>query len=496
MLVTRRFALKLLAPTVLVSLILVGACVFGTIYLNNLHLNASAVLTENRRSLEAAYRLETTTRELLRLLRSDPANRRLLGEQVREQNENARTLLVEAESLANLERESILVHQIAQGLKEYLAAWAKRDDVPTERLRDYDARLAEGLVLNVLTPCSELYRFNTAQVEQSDQENRQLVERLKWGMLAVGLGAPLGGLLLGYAVAQSLHRSIYQLSVHIRDAAGRLNRELGSVTLKEEGDFPDLHRQMRGIIEEIGRVIDQLEQREREVVRAEQLAAVGQIAAGVAHELRNPLTSIKMLVQVGREGNPPAGLAPDDLRVVEQQARRMEQTIQTFLDFARPPRTEQRRADITEVVRRAIVLVEGRARRQKVTLHALLPEEPIYLKIDADQVQQVLVNLLLNALDALPRGGTVRVEIETTEGKVAVSVRDSGAGISARIRPRLFEPFVSSKENGLGLGLSICKRLIEAHGGSIHGENDDNGGAAFTFTLPLEEEAHAHVAGR
>jgi signal transduction histidine kinase len=141
-------------------------------------------------------------------------------------------------------------------------------------------------------------------------------------------------------------------------------------------------------------------------------------------------------------------------------------------------------------------LVEGRARRQKVTLHALLPEQPIYLKIDADQVQQVLVNLLLNALDALPRGGTVRVETETTEGRVAVSVRDSGAGISARIRPRLFEPFVSSKENGLGLGLSICKRLIEAHGGSIHGENDDNGGAAFTFTLPLEEEAHAHVAGR
>ena len=336
MLVTRRFALQLLAPTVLVSVILVGACGFGTIYLNNLHLNASAVLTENRRSLEAAYRLETTTRELLRLLRGDHTNPQLLGEQIRKQNENARELLVEAESLANLERESILVHQIAQGLKEYLANWDRRSHVAGERLRDYDAELAEGLVQSVLTPCTELHSFNTAQVEQSDQENRQLVERLKWGMLAVGLGAPLGGLMLGYAVAHSLHRSIYQLSVHIRDAAGRLNRELGSVTLKEVGDFPDLHRQMQGIIEEIGRVIDQLEQREREVVRAEQLAAVGQIAAGVAHELRNPLTSIKMLVQVAREGSPPAGLPAEDLRVLEQQARRMEQTIQTFLDFARP----------------------------------------------------------------------------------------------------------------------------------------------------------------
>jgi two-component system, NtrC family, sensor histidine kinase HydH len=496
MLVTRRFALQLLAPTVLVSLILVGACVFGTIYLNNLHLNASAVLTENRRSLEAAYRLETTTRELLRLLRSDHTNPPLLGEQIRKQNENARELLVEAESLANLERESILVHQIAQGLKEYLANWDQRSHVTGERLRDFDTDLAEGLVQSVLTPCTELHSFNTAQVEQSDQENRQLVERLKWGMLAVGLGAPLGGLMLGYAVARSLHRSIYQLSVHIRDAAGRLKRELGSVTLKEVGDFPDLHRQMQGIIEEIGRVIDQLEQREREVVRAEQLAAVGQIAAGVAHELRNPLTSIKMLVQVAREGNPPAGLPAEDLRVLEQQARRMEQTIQTFLDFARPPRTEQRRADMTEAVRRAITLVEGRARRQKVVVDAVLPGEPVHLKIDVEQVHQVLVNLLINALDALPRGGTVRVEVETSDRGVSVTVRDSGSGIAARIRPRLFEPFVSSKENGLGLGLSICKRLIEAHGGTICGQDDDHGGAAFTFTLPLGEEAHAHVASR
>ena len=152
---------------------------------------------------------------------------------------------------------------------------------------------------------------------------------------------------------------------------------------------------------------------------------------------------------------------------------------------------------MTEVVRRAMTLVEGRARRQKVVVDAVLPAEPVHLKIDVEQVQQVLVNLLINALDALPRGGTVRIEVETADGGVSVTVRDSGPGIAARIRPRLFEPFVSSKENGLGLGLSICKRLIEAHGGTIYGQNDDDrGGAAFTFTLPLGEEAHAHVASR
>jgi two-component system, NtrC family, sensor histidine kinase HydH len=478
---------------VVVSLILVGACISGAIYLNRINVNASEVLTENRESMQAADELETTTRELLRLLKSDHHNPKRLDEAIDRRNREAQEKLAEAEKLANLERESVLVKQITAGWTGYLAGWRERQDTAPALQPHRDGELADGLQRDVLAPCTELRKFNTEQIADSDRENQGIVQQLKWGLLAVGLGAPLLGLLLGYAVAQSLRRSIYQLSVHIRDAAGRLKRELGSVTVKEEGDFPDLHQQMQGIIEEIGRVIDELEQREREVIRAEQLAAVGQVAAGVAHELRNPLTSIKMLVQVGREGDRPPGLPPEELAIIEQQVRRMEQTIQTFLDFARPPRTEHRRADLNEVVRRALTLVEGRARRQKVTLEASFPPRPIQVRIDPEQVHQVVVNLLLNAIDAMPQGGMARVEVATLGETVAVTVRDTGPGIAPRIRPRLFEPFVSSKENGLGLGLSICKRLVEAHGGYISGRNDD--GAVFTFTLPLEE-AHAHAIGR
>jgi signal transduction histidine kinase len=118
-----------------------------------------------------------------------------------------------------------------------------------------------------------------------------------------------------------------------------------------------------------------------------------------------------------------------------------------------------------------------------------VPPGPIELSIDGEQIHQVLVNLLLNALDALPHGGHVRVEMHgptPEEPSAAVRVRDDGPGIPGTIRPRLFEPFVSGKETGLGLGLSICRRLVEAHGGTIFGENLPSGGAAFTFTLPLE----------
>jgi two-component system sensor histidine kinase HydH len=323
--------------------------------------------------------------------------------------------------------------------------------------------------------------FNTDQVAAADRN----VTSLAWGLPVVAVVAPLSGLALGYIMARSVHHSMYQLNVRIRDAAGRLSGEAPPVVLEKPGDLPDLHQQMQGVIEEIERVVERLQQREREVLRAEQLAAVGQVAAGVAHELRNPLTSVKMLVQTGLEGTPPVGLPPDDLAIIEHEVRRMEACIQTFLDFARPPHAEPRRTDLLGVVRRAVALVDGRARRQKVRCVVDLPPGPIEREIDANQIQQVLVNLLLNALDALPQGGTVRLEVRAAaDAEVEVRVRDDGPGIAPEVQKRLFEPFLSTKETGLGLGLSICRRLVEAHGGAIHGANSPEGGAVFTFTLP------------
>ncbi|HLJ93795.1 MAG TPA: ATP-binding protein [Gemmataceae bacterium] len=482
---TRPWALKLLAPTILVSLAFVGACIFSTMWLNYLHGNIARDFSENRESHEAATKLETTTRELLALLRGDHQDTEaaVLAEQLQTKTREATQWLATAQDHANLEEEKVYVGKVADGLKKYLEAFSGRAHQSSRSTPVYDKHLAEVLQHEVLDPCIALRDYNLDQEEESDHQNRLIVITLKWVLLVVGLGAPLGGLLLGYVVARSLRHSIYQLSVGIRDAAGRLNRELGSVTLEEEGDLPGLHRQLQGVLAEIERVIEQLQQREREVLRAEQLAAVGQVAAGVAHELRNPLTSIKMLVQTALENHFGDGPPREDLDLMEHEIRRMEQCIQMFLDFARPPRCERRRTDLVPVVRRALALVEGRARRQKVTIQADLPQQPIYVMIDPEQIHQVVLNLLLNSLDALPRGGTARLELLVGK-EIEVRVSDSGPGILPRIRNRLFEPFISSKETGMGLGLSICKRLIEAHGGAICGDNSPGGGAVFSFTLP------------
>jgi signal transduction histidine kinase len=497
-------AIKLLAPTVLVSFALFCACIFGALYINQLHVNVSQDLSENVESTQAAGRLETATNKLVELFSGDRQGGENFAKQVEEQNQILTESLNDAERLANFEKEKLLVKQIADGLGSFEIAWEKRKELPSGDLGEYDRRVGAELKLHVLRPCSELRNFNAGQIAASDRDNQRIVNTLKWGLLAVGLGAPLSGLLLGFAVARSLRHSIYQLSVGIRDAAGRLNRQLGSVTVQEEGDLPELHVQMQEVLKEIERVVEQLQQREREVLRSEQLAAVGQVAAGVAHELRNPLTSVKMLVQTGLEGKPAAGLPAEDLAVIEHEIRRMEQRIQMFLDFARPPQSERRRSDLLEVVRRALVLVEGRVRRQKVNLIAKLPSEPIHLCIDPEQVQQVVLNLLLNALDALPHGGAITVEIaadgaapaatspheSAANGSpvprtgVEIRIRDTGPGIAPRIKERLFEPFVSSKETGVGLGLSISKRLVEAHGGAIRGGDAPEGGTVFAFTLP------------
>jgi signal transduction histidine kinase len=173
----------------------------------------------------------------------------------------------------------------------------------------------------------------------------------------------------------------------------------------------------------------------------------------------------------------------------------MERSLQTFLDFARPPRMERRPTPLAPLVREVADLLRGRAGKQRVDLWLDLPAAGVTVLADREQLRQVLVNLFLNALDAMPAGGTLAVAVRPADPwRVEVEVDDTGPGIPPAQMPGLFQPFASTKDTGLGLGLVTSKRIVEDHAGTLGAANRRGGGASFVLTLPAEP-THAQPVG-
>jgi two-component system, NtrC family, sensor histidine kinase HydH len=236
--------------------------------------------------------------------------------------------------------------------------------------------------------------------------------------------------------------------------------------------------------------VKRLRQTERDALRAEQLAWVGQMAAGIAHEIRNPLMAIKLLVQTAADRPDGPSLRPRDFQVLEEEIVRLEAIVSGFLDFARPPRPDPRPVNVVELASHVADGIRPRADLQGVTIHIDEPLEPVTASADPNQLRQVLLNLLFNALDAQPRGGEVQIaaRLDRTnprDPQLLMTVSDDGPGVPPSVGDRIFEPFVSTKESGLGLGLSICRRIVEAHGGTLTAANRPTGGAIFTLRFPI-----------
>ena len=222
------------------------------------------------------------------------------------------------------------------------------------------------------------------------------------------LGTVLG-IACGVWIARGFRRSITRISVTLSSTETGASQPLGLVTVTPADDLPALQQQVEAVGQRIRSVLDQLQQTRQQLIRSEQLAAVGQLAAGVAHELRNPLTSVKLLIQTAARRGPKAGLTEKQLWVIQEEIARMENTIQGLLDFARPPDLDRVRHDLRETVQRAVSLVEGRAKQQKVAVRPQLPEAAVMVNGDPAQIHQVFVNLLLNGIDAAGRGGVLHV---------------------------------------------------------------------------------------
>lgn len=475
-------SLRFAWPVVLISLGLIALCSVIAVFLFRQQSQIAGVLRENIHSRRAAADLEESLIDLIGLLKVRVEGVDVLHRRIEQHLANIRAHV-------DHEEENILYNRLAASYYRYLRVWNR---IRPPSGPDHEAGVREALAVlegETLKRCQELRDHNNQRIEESAENHRRILRDMAWGIAGVGITGGVAGLLIGSLVARGLARSIRRLQVHVKDAAGKLGQELPAIVLTGEGNLDQLHGQMQELTGQIEEVVSRLQQREHEVRRAEQLAAVGQLAAGVAHEMRNPLTSIKMLVQACREdlaGVTRSGLPDEDLEVIEQEIRRMEKSLHTFLTFARPSRPERQQIDLVALIERTIALVRGRAERQHVDLVFQHPDHAVPFHADGEQLHQVLVNLCLNALDAMPSGGRLRICLRPDDVGVAVIVQDTGPGIAAEVLPRLFEPFVSSKETGLGLGLVISRRIVEDHGGTLFADNLLEGGARFCVHLPQQ----------
>jgi len=223
--------------------------------------------------------------------------------------------------------------------------------------------------------------------------------------------------------------------------------------------------------------------------RSQKLSLVGQIAAGMAHEIKNPLASIKGAVEILGDDSTTSEDKKEFREIVFKEVRRVNRSLTDFLEFARPSEANILAVNLSDVVRGSVRQLALQAQNQGVTISGQF-EDDIIIDADVDKIQQVMLNLLLNAVQASSEGSKVLVKLECdkTSGHVVLTIEDSGSGLNEEDSSRVFEPFFSTKATGTGLGLAIAKAIVEKHGGTISLQNGSKGGAIATVALPLREE--------
>jgi signal transduction histidine kinase len=342
-------------------------------------------------------------------------------------------------------------------------------------------------------------------VKNSDYLSNQALTSRNLFILLFSAGT-LATILIGYLLSQNISRPLLRLrDLSQAVAAGDLNQSIGLVRNDEIGElgesFDSMTRQLRDRTEEAERLYAESLQRNKELkeinerlkatqlqlIQSEKLASIGQLTAGIVHDVKNPFAVIMGMAELLGEDDNLTEEQKHGLRAIRESAIKGNTIVSDLLKFARQSQPELRPGNLRETVLASLRLTAYLTRRFEVT--EILPEAPMMVVYDPQQVEQVLINLIHNAVQAMPEKGTLRVVLETAGDTARISVRDSGTGISPEHLKRIFDPFFTTKQEGegTGLGLSVSYGIIANHGGRIEVESELGEGTQFSIVLPLRQ---------
>jgi two-component system, NtrC family, sensor histidine kinase HydH len=254
------------------------------------------------------------------------------------------------------------------------------------------------------------------------------------------------------------------------------------------GLLADRERMQRKRVEatkvELEHVYTELQQNIDQLKKTERLTAAGQLSASLAHEIRNPLASISGAAGILARGQASSEARTECLEILVKESQRLNKLLTNFLDFARPRLPRLQPAEPLAVVQSVTSLAQHTASRQGVSLEVFSEGEPREIQCDPEQIKQLLLNLVLNAIQATAGPGTVVVRVLFTRDPVCIDVCDQGQGIAPEAQDRIFDPFFTTKENGTGLGLAIALNIATQHGGMLACRPNPGGGTIFRLELP------------
>jgi two-component system sensor histidine kinase HydH len=473
-------------------------CLAGSWYINRLQSSLAQTVHLDAAGMAAAVDLQLQLRHLrvhsLILVADDTAERRAI---VKRDLENVDRALQTVRDTAKAPEDELLARRIDRDYLIYKQNLGLADlppaSVQVKNLAEWsDAHHMEEL----LEPCKLLADHLGQRMNSSLQQSETQTGWAGRTLFVLGLVGILAGLVSGYATARAITRRVARLSIQVQAVQAQLDQEVGAMTLERPAQFGELDEQLDRIVQKVREVCHKLQEQERDLLRAEQLAAVGQLAAAVAHEVRNPLTGVKLLLQAAVRTANPTPLSTDRLQLLLNEVGRIERTVQGLMSFAQPAPRDRRPSPIEAVVSTAIEAAQGKADSKNVSIRLEARSQPAAVAVDPDQFQSLLSNLLFNAIDASPPGGAVEVNIEREAmGMIKVTVSDAGSGIDPALADKIFAPFVTFKPTGTGLGLTIARKIAQDHGGRLTVKPRSNGGTTFTLELPCLEPFDAKASG-